>query len=152
MNPLAYSLCQKSGLGLAMFVAGLCAFPPLFLHEPLSLQTADATLVKEFKAPVSKPYFLELDFDFPATAAIRDYGQPIPIHVLIRNRRGNTVVTDQTFVTPLYSGVTNGPTQRTLARLELSEGEYVVEMRNLEAHHEFDGARTTVSLVAGHGK
>ena len=117
MNPLTYSLCQKPVIGLIMFASGLCVFPPLFQDESLPLQQAGASLVKEFKVPVSKPYFLEISFEFPSVASIRsdevagerydancerDYadiplaqrtglGRPIPIHVLVREKLSGNV-------------------------------------------------------------
>ncbi|MCD2517063.1 hypothetical protein LQ564_12180 [Massilia sp. G4R7] len=69
MDPLTYSLCQKPVIALAMFVAGACAFPPLFQDEPFALQQADAPMRKEFDAPVGKPYSLNLHFRFPTAAA-----------------------------------------------------------------------------------
>lgn len=71
MNPLTYSLCQKPVIGLMMFASGLCVFPPVFQDEPLPLQQSGASFIKEFKVPVSKPYFLEIGFEFPSAASIR---------------------------------------------------------------------------------
>jgi hypothetical protein len=76
MGPLTYSLCHKPVLGLAMFVAGACGFPPLFHEEPFPLQQASAGFVKEFEAPVSKPYSLLLVFGFPSANSPPDEKKP----------------------------------------------------------------------------
>lgn len=180
MNPLTYSLCQKPIIGLIMFASGLCVFPPLFQDEPLPLQQAGASLVKEFRVPVSKPYFLEIGFEFPSAASIRsddvagerydancerDYadiplaqrtglGRPIPIHVLVREKLSGNVTMDKVFnsLCIIYSAAAPFRKARTVGRLDLLEGKYVIEVDNIAGQTGLDGVKTTVSLVAGHGK
>jgi hypothetical protein len=152
MDPITYSLCHKPVIGLVLFVASACGFPPLFHDEPFQLQEAGAQLVKEFEAPVSKSYSLALNFGFPTAAASladevvgsrhdaacgRDYatisiaqrmglGRPIPIHVLVREKDSGTVTTDTVFTTLCITsrgGEPGGFTKtRTAARLKLDAG------------------------------
>lgn len=67
MGPIAYSLCHKPVLGLVMYLASACAFPPLVDQQALPLQQADARVVTQFEAPVGKTYFLQLNFHDGAT-------------------------------------------------------------------------------------
>jgi len=181
MNPLIYSLCQKPVLGLVMFVTSTCAFPPLFHDAPLPLQQAGARLVEEVEAPVGKPYLLELGFSFPSAASLAadevvgsrydkvclgnaedipapqesGLGRPIPIHVEVREQRCGVLVIDKTFhslCVTSFGGHTAYTKTRTAGRLDLPAGRYRIAVRNLEAQAGLDGVRTTVSLVAGHGK
>lgn len=125
-GPTTYALCQKPVIGIAMFVASLCVFPPLILNEPLSLTTAGATAAKEFVATVDKSYLFDLAFEFPSIEAMKrdgvvgtgysgvcddavkyediatvrreDLGRPVPIRVSIKRKSDGRVVVDQTFV------------------------------------------------------
>ena len=179
MNPLTYSLCQKPVLGLLMFASSLCVFPPLFQDEPLPLQRT-ASFVKEFEAPVSRPYFLEIGFDFPSLASIRDdqvagsryddncerdyaaipqsqrtdLGRPIPLHVLVRDKQSGKVALDKVFNSLCITSTAASGLQktRTVGRLDLVAGKYMIEVDNVTPQTGLDGVKTTVSLVAGHGK
>ncbi|MEZ5659902.1 MAG: hypothetical protein R3E83_15620, partial [Burkholderiaceae bacterium] len=51
-----------------MFVTNLCAFPPLFEDQPISLGTAGTSISTEFEAPVDTTYIFELKFEFASTA------------------------------------------------------------------------------------
>jgi hypothetical protein len=109
-----------------MFVASLCAFPPLIRNEPLPLTSAGSVASKEFVVPVDKSYLFDLAFEFPSIEAIRrdeivgsrydkycegdvkieeipalqgqGLGHPIPIHITIRRKSDRSVVVDRTFV------------------------------------------------------
>lgn len=181
MGPLTYALCKKPVLGLMLFVASACGFPPLFDEAPFPLQEAGARLVQEFEAPVSKPYSLMLHFHFPTAASIRadevvgdrhdaacerDYatlsiaqrmglGRPIPVHVLVRDKKTGAVALDQ-IVDTLCLGAQGGHPRfsktRTAVRFELAAGSYVIELRNMNQQAGLDGVRTTVSLVSGDRK
>jgi len=180
MNSVTYSLCQKPVLGVMMFVASLCSFPPLFTEAPLPLQQADATVTREIHVPVTKPYFLSIAFEFPSAAAIRDddvvgsrsdlnclhddekispaqrvgLGRLIPVHVLVRGKQGGAVVLDKTFNSLCLTATSASGyiKTRTAARIDLEEGDYTVEVRNVERQAGLDEVKTSVSLVAGHGK
>lgn len=181
MGPLTYTLCKKPVLGLVLFVANACGFPPLFHEEPFALQEAGARLVKEFEAPVSKPYSLNLNFHFPTAAASRadevvgdrhdascdrDYatisiaqrmglGRPIPVHVLVREKDTGAVAVDQVFDTLCITSQGGGPgftKTRTAARFPLAAGSYVIELQSMEAQAGLDGVTTTASLVSGDHK
>jgi hypothetical protein len=180
MNELIYALCQKPVLGMTMFLATACAFPPLFEDVPLPLQQADAVVVKEFEAPVGKPYFLEIGFEFRSAASmvadevvgsshddncLRDYaeiplsqraalGKPIPVHVLIREKPTGKVVIDKVFNSLCLnsSSAAGFKKFRTVGRLHLEKGKYIAEIHNMVAQTGLDDVKTTVSLVAEHGK
>lgn len=126
MGPMTYALCQKPVIGMAMFVASLCIFPPLIPSEPISLTTAGAQSRKEFVVPVDKSYLFDLAFRFPSIEAMKhddvvgtgysdgcdgtlkyedvpalgrtDLGHPIPIHITIKREPDRRVVVDRTFV------------------------------------------------------
>ena len=127
MGPIAYVLCQKPVIGLAMFVSSLCVFPPLALDVPVSLTTVGARTSISISVPVDKSYFAELDFEFPNADAMRadeivgsrydkkyceaegpsidipaaqltGLGRPIPLLVSIRRKSNNAVVLERTFV------------------------------------------------------
>jgi hypothetical protein len=178
VGPLTYSLCQKPVLGLVMYIATACTFPALFEAEPLPLQQAGMRITREFKAPVSKPYFLQLGFKFPSSSAtrsreragsryddkcLRDYadipepqkaglGRPIPIHVLVREKRTGAVVVDRVFTSLCVTSWSANERQRTVARFELAAGTYVAEIRNMENQAGLEDVLTTMSLVPGNGK
>jgi hypothetical protein len=181
MGPVTYALCKKPVLGLLLFVASACGFPPLFDEAPFPLQEAGARLVKEFEAPVSKRYSLNLNFHFPTAAAIRadavvgerhdascdrDYatisiaqrmglGRPIPVHVLVRDKQTGAVAVDQVFDTLCLSSLGGSPgfsKTWTAARFELAAGTYVIELESMAKQAGLDGVRTTVSLVSGDRK
>ena len=144
------------------------------------LAQAGARFVREFEAPVSKPYSLLLDFDFPSLAAIRadgvvgsgyhagcdgehdsiprmvrpDLGRVIPIHVVVREKQTGTVTLDQVFETlcKTSSSATGWNKTRTAARFHLDAGKYVIVVRNVEGQAGLDGVETTVMLVSEGGK
>ena len=180
MDPLTYSLCHKPVIGLAMFVASACAFPPLFQDEAFALRQADAQMHKEFEAPIAKPYSLTLQFRFPTAAAsladevvgsrhdaacTRPYatislaqreglGRPISIHVLVREKETGKVALDQVFETLCITsrGGRGFTKTRTVARFPLAAGSYTIALRSLENHSSLDDVETTVSLVSGDRK
>jgi len=180
MDPLTYSLCHKPVIGLFMFAASACAFPPLVQELPFALQQAGALASREFEAPVGKPYSLDLHFRFPSAAASladevvgsrhdescgRAYqtislaqrsglGRPIPIHVLVREQETGAVALDKVFDTLCITSH-GGPgfrKTRTAARFELARGKYILEVRSLESQSGLDGVQTSVSLVSGDRK
>jgi len=180
MGPLTYSLCKKPVLGLIMYVTSACAFPPLFWAEPLPLQQASASFVKEFDAPVSKLYFLLLHFQFASTVSSqtdevvgslyngncnRDYadipesqraglGRKIPIHVLIREQETGTIIIDRVFnsLCKTSAAASGLEKTRTVGQIYLATGKYVAEIHNLASQAGLDDVKTTVSLVSGNGK
>lgn len=180
MGPIAYFLCQKPAVGIVMFVTGACAFPPLFSHAPLALQQAGTVVVKEIEVPVGKPYFMGVNFEFPSAEAIRvdevvgvrhdancerDYadipesqksglGRPIPLHVVIRDKRTGIVATDKVFESLCLSSFSARGFEktRTAGSVELAAGSYIVEIRNMASQAGLEAVKTSVSLVAGHGK
>nr|WP_315394188.1 hypothetical protein [uncultured Duganella sp.] len=177
MNPLIYSLCQKPVIGVALFASTMCAFPPLFADQSLPLQQGGASVVKQLEVTVGKPYFLDIGFAFPSAAShrndevagsryddncARDYadiplarreglGRPIPIHVLVRDS-GGAVTMDKVFNSLCIVASRAGAKTRTVGRIDLAAGNYTIEVDNVAAQAGLDGVKTTVSLVAGHGK
>ena len=58
MGPIAYNLCHKEVIGVAMWITGLCSFPPLITPTDVSLQEPGVVLRKDFNAPLDKSYLL----------------------------------------------------------------------------------------------
>jgi hypothetical protein len=178
MNPVTFSLCGKPVIGIIMFAATLCAFPPLFRDRPLPLQQGGATVIEEVEAPISKPYFLDIDFTFPPGDTSREreivgssnderclhndtdvsetqsggLGRSIPVRVLVREQRSSAVIIDKVFHSLCVTGGTRSTSTRTAARLDLAAGRYIIEVQNLKSQAGLEGVKTTVSLVAGHVK
>jgi hypothetical protein len=67
MGPITYSLCHKEVIGLAMWITGLCAFPPLIPATEILIRDSGLVLSREFNAPVDTSYLLSLRFVFPST-------------------------------------------------------------------------------------
>jgi hypothetical protein len=180
MGPIAYSLCQKKIIGFAMFAATLCIFPPLIEGIPISLATAGSVATSTFHVPVDKSYEFDLAFDFQSGKTYSedqiagtnyskycqgavDYqeiplesriglGRTIPIRVVVRNNLDRTVVFDQTFTTLCVFGTRAFIKMRKIGQVQLNRGDYIAEVKNIEAQTGLEGIRTYVSLVSGHGK
>jgi hypothetical protein len=182
MGPTAYALCKKPVIGLLMFISNACAFPPLVLHEPLSLTTAQSSASAAFTVKVEKTYTIALAFEFPDVAALgRDQvvgsrydsncepgvkfedipavqreglGNPIAVHVVVRRRSDQALVIDQDFTSLCLVGTaTATPTKsRQVGRIALTRGDYVMEVTNLQAQPGLDGVKTSFSLITGYGK
>lgn len=181
MGPTTYALCQKSFLGPAMWIAGLCAFPPLFSGEHIDLSLTGASITRSFQVPVEKNYPLAVTFEFPSIEARladqvvgdrysekcqgdiryeeipeaqrKGLGQPIPFRVVIRKAENRAVVFDKTFVSLCRTShdLKNSKT-RTIGLVPLTVGDYVAEVTNLEAQSILPGVKTTISLYGGQGK
>ncbi|HYD61685.1 MAG TPA: DUF5625 family protein [Noviherbaspirillum sp.] len=181
MGPTTYLLCQKPVIGLVMWAATLCAFPPLFSDAPIELAVAGATVTRSFTVPVEKGYPLALNFRFPSVEArlgdqiVGDrhdekcngkaryeeipeiqrsgLGRPIPLKVVVRKTADRSVVVEQTFESLCITSHngTNAKT-RTIGWLTLPIGDYIAEITNLQAQPGFSGVVTTVSLYGGQGK
>lgn len=181
MGPIAYTLCHKPLIGLAMFVSGMCAFPALIDRQPIDLTKAGATVSVPFEAPVDKRYTLDLVFAFASKeamdrddivgqgydarcleklspeavlAAQRDgFGRPTTLHVTVRRRADNVPVVDQTFVSQCTSSRGPGYTKWRLAgRIDLKRGEYVMQVTNPIAQAGLENIGTTFALVSGESK
>lgn len=180
MGPIIYSLCQKPVIGAVMWVATLCAFPPLISRLPLSLADAGATVASAFTAPVDKVYQLELEFEFPtvearlqdrvvgtlfdkscldeavpqnpAWAGRRGAGRVIPLRLVIRRQTDRAVVIDRTFQSRCAIGHADRRKWRAVGAVELARGDYLAQITNLQSQAGLDGISTSFSLTAGHGK
>jgi hypothetical protein len=78
----------------------------------------------------------------------------VPLHVLVRDEHSGAIAIDSVFTSLCMEGWTGTGFGkiRTVARLDLAAGRYTIEVRNEANQTGFDGVRTTLSLVAGHGK
>lgn len=180
MGPAIYSLCQKPVIGAVMWMATLCAFPPLISRLPLSLEEAQATATSEFTVPVDKVYQLELEFEFPTVQArLQDRvagtrfdescldeavprdpswagragaGRVIPLRLVIRRQADRAVVIDRTFQSRCALGHADRRKWRAVGAVELARGDYLAQITNLQPQDGLDGVRTTASLTAGQGK
>lgn len=181
MGPTTYALCQKSFLGHAMWITGLCAFPPLFSGQNIDLSTTGASVTKSFEVPVEKSYPLAVRFEFPSVEARlsdqivgerysehcqgdvrydaipegqrKGLGQPIPFRVVVRKAADHAIVIDRTFVSLcLTSHDGKNAKTRTIGWLPLATGNYVAEITNLEGQSSLLGVKTAISLYGGQGK
>jgi hypothetical protein len=64
MNQTIYNLCQKPILGSAMWILGLCSFPPLIASTPVSFNEEKVILVSDFEVKVPLKYFIYLKFGY----------------------------------------------------------------------------------------
>ena len=181
MGPTTYALCQKSFLGPAMWIAGVCAFPPLFSGQNIDLSTTGASVTKSFEVPVEKSYPLAVRFEFPSNEARlsdqivgerysehchgdvrydaipegqrKGLGQPIPFRVVIRKTADHSTVIDRTFVSLcVTSHDGENAKTRTIGWLPLATGNYVAEVTNIEGQSGLLGVKTAISLYGGQGK
>lgn len=181
MGPVAYSLCQKPVIGVVMWLSSLCAIPPLFLNEPISLTSAGGSISKSFDVPVEKRYALVINFEFQSVEqrlndeivgnrfdenCSRDVsyenihpekriglGRPIPVKVLVRNTSKHTVEFERTFNSLCATSHDGARSKtRTIGWIDLPRGQYIAELTNLSAQSGLEHVKTSVSLHAGHGK
>ncbi|WP_411969922.1 DUF5625 family protein [Paucibacter sp. DJ2R-2] len=173
MGPTAYALCQNGIIGPAMWIVGLCVFPPLIGSTALPLQTAGIATSSSFTVPVDKSYQFLLEFEFASTearlqdkivgnnyaagcqsnpmslAGQAEYGRPIPIRVVIRRANDSSVVVDSKFVTLCLQSHSNNRKSRSIGWVTLARGEYTAELTNLAAQDGLTHTRTSFSLVPG---
>jgi Domain of unknown function (DUF5625) len=180
MEPVTYSLCNK--LGIAGWFIPLCAFPPLFQDQPISLSTARTTTTIAFTVPVTKKYPLTLAFEFQSREARlsdqivgetgtdenctgdRPYeeiaearrtglGRPIPIQVVVRKAADQVVVMDKVFHSLCVSSHNlENEKTRTIGWLDLAEGEYIATVTNLVEQPGLENVKTRISLSSGERK
>jgi hypothetical protein len=168
MGPIAYSLCQKPVIGIAMFITNFCAFPPLIYDEPLST----ASTSKEFSVPVDKSYFLEVNISANRDAGCQpDSGSELqeksttpfyPLQVVITSKTDNRAIISQEFSSSLFISNPIGEHQRAaekwsniVAKIYLTRGGYIASIKALELNNCFSGykiTKLTYSLVSGYGK
>lgn len=176
MGPITYSLCQKAIIGPAMWIVGLCSFPPLIDEISLPINTTGASVKTSFSAPVDKNYQFILNFEFASTEArLQDtlvgqrfqkacdtapasllgkseYGHPIPIRILIRRANDQSVLLDQEFTSLCVLGHANNRKSRSVGWVTLDRGEYIAEITNVAAQEGFTDTEVFVALVPGVGK
>ncbi|NHZ91660.1 hypothetical protein F2P45_22010 [Massilia sp. CCM 8733] len=182
MGPIAYSLCQKPVIGLVMHITFACSFPPLIADQPLALSEAGVTASTAFSVPVDKRYSLDLTFAFQNAWAMRQdeivgsrydkhcepgvnygdipvaqlpgLGRPIPFRVAVQRKSDKAVVIERTFTSlcKVSGGIDRARKTRQIGRLDLTRGEYILVITNLERQAGLDGVATSFSLVPGHGK
>lgn len=181
MGPLAYSLCQKEIIGAAMWITGMCAFPPLVAPTPVSLEAPGTILQTEFKAPIDKSYLVALHFTFPsAEARLKDnlvgdgrsskfcdanipydsippserqgLGIPIPMKVIVRRQPEGTLVSEDVFNSLCKTSHSAKDKGRNVGRIQLREGRYRIEVHNLQAQPAFRDIGVEIMLVSGGGK
>ncbi|KJC44755.1 hypothetical protein UP09_13875 [Bradyrhizobium sp. LTSP885] len=178
MGPIAYSLCHKEIIGLAMWITGFCAFAPLIPATEVSLRDPGLILSREFHAPVDTSYLLNLRFVFPSTEsrikdrlvgdgrtsdycdsdiqydAIPDHersglGLPIPFRVVVRSEPEGASVVERTFHSLCHAAHARNDKHRTIGRLDINRGSYRIEVTNLQPQIAFGDIKTEISLVSG---
>jgi len=181
MGPVAYSLCHKEVIGVAMWITGLCSFPPLIAPTEIALQEPGVVLRKDFNAPVDKSYLLGLRFVFPSSdARLKDelvgdgrhgkycrgdieyesiplnerkgLGLPIPLKVVVRKQPEGTLVMEQTFQSLCKTFHATNDKGRSVGRINLKEGAYRIEVSNQLAQPAFKDLKVEISLVSGDAK
>lgn len=181
MGPLTYSLCHKPVIGLAMWICGLCHFPPPIPQTPVSLQQPGPILRVSFEAPVDKSYLLAFQFVFPSVEArLRDelvgdgrqtpycsgempwrdipeqaragLGRSIPLRVVVRRQDNDAVVAEKVFHSLCSTSHATNDKGRSIGRLQLQHGGYHIEVFNMEAQPEFSSIRIALHLVSGDAK
>ena len=178
MNGITYALCSKPGIGLVMFVTGLCIFPNPVQRVPISLGLTGTIAQAEFEAPVTKPYYLELVFGYAEgksqearllvgehqlpTCMVRYasleavskntafLGVATPVEVTISSV-ANQAVVEHFFLSGdcAASWYAKGEIGRTLAAVNLQQGKYLLAVKNLNAHEALKSATTYISLSPG---
>jgi hypothetical protein len=178
MGPVTYSLCHKEIIGLAMWITGFCAFPPLIPATEVSLRDPGLILSKDFNAPVDTSYLLNLRFVFPSTEirikdrlvgdryasqycdgdipydAIPDHerpglGFPIPFKVTVRTEPEGIPVIERTFHSLCHVAHAKNDKYRNVGRFDLNQGGYRIEVTNLQPQLAFDDITIEMSLVSG---
>jgi hypothetical protein len=176
MGPLTYALCHKSLVGPALWITGLCAFPPLFSDVALPLGAEGTTVATAFFAPVDRKYQLVLNFEFATSderlqdttvgssyraecdkdpSSILDkpqYGQAIPIRVVIRKAENNAVIIDEQFTTLCIISHRANQKTRSIGWVSLARGKYTAEITNIAAQKGLGAAKVSVALVPGGSK
>ncbi len=176
MGPTSYALCQKSVIGPAMWIAGLCAFPPLIGSTHLSLNVAGSEVAKAFTVPVDKSYQFVLQFEFatsearlsdtivgssyraecdeaPALLADKpEFGRPIPIRILVRRAKDRSIVIDREFTSLCLLGFAETQKTRRIGSVELVRGDYIAELINLTAQVGLADIKTSFALIPAMSK
>jgi Domain of unknown function (DUF5625) len=176
MGPTTYALCQKAFIGPAMWIMGLCSFPPLISDLSFSLDAAGTPVASAFSVPVDRSYEFVLDFEFASTEArLQDrivgtnyeaacsteptsllgkseYGRPIPIRVVIRKSSDKAILVESEFLTLCVKGQISNRKSRSIGWVALPRGEYIAEVTNLAVQEGLAEMKTSISLVPGGGK
>lgn len=159
-----------------MWIAGLCAFPPLISSVALPLSAAGATVATPFSVPVDRNYQFLLKFEFPSTEArLQDiivgtnyraecdkepasltgkpeYGRPIPIRIVIRKAKDQSIVVNEQYTSLCALGHENNRKTRRIGWVNLTHGEYTAEVTNIAGQDGLTNTKTSIALVPGGGK
>lgn len=124
------------------------------IKEPTVL-TSQVTLTKEFNAPVSGKYDLELEFDraghsFDELQSLigsdQSKGVEFPLRVTLRNERTRESTLDKVLQTSGSFGWSAQSVTRFVTNLQLSKDHYTITIENLEPVPRLVGLKTAVSL------
>jgi hypothetical protein len=181
MGPITYSLCQTKGLGLIMWICGLCAFPPLIDDVPIFLDDEQTILSLPFEVSIDKKYLFKLELRFKTneeriengllgTYYSHDYcrndvdydaipeserktlGQPILFNIKILDRATQAVVQDKNFTSLCKASHSVLSNYRQIGWVDLTEGQYIAKIRILEKQKNVDNIQSFISLVSGGAK
>jgi hypothetical protein len=160
-----------------MWISFQCVIPPLLPETELSLIAPGIALSASFDAPVDKGYPLIQAFDFPSKEAKEDdkvvgtrycpfdtaeaenipsayqgpeYGQPIPIRILISRKSEPTPILDKTFHT-LCRWRAGGPIRKQCLAgyIGLPRGKYSIQIHGVKPLPELIGVTTKIVLAGG---
>ncbi len=181
MDPVRFTLCKTKGIGLIMWITFLCHFPPLIEPTEVSLENAGLILKKEFEVPVETAYVFYFQFVLPSEKSSKinkiigeryDYfcdgeteyksipankreglGLPIPLKALIYDESSNKLIIEKTFYSLCVSSVGKNDLIRRIGKVELTRGDYRVEIFNLNPQPSFKDIKASIFLVnSGNGK
>jgi hypothetical protein len=79
-------------------------------------------------------------------------GLPIPFKVIVRTEPGGTPVVEQTFHSLCTMSHMTNDKGRNIGRLYLNEGNYRIEVYNLQPQPAFGDIKVQMSLVSGDAK
>jgi hypothetical protein len=157
MNPTLFSLCHKPVIGAALWLSTLCAFPPLAVATPgtvlssefkvpvtkgyflsarftfpsTQLRISDTLVGSRFDTPCYGPDAKRLE-DFPLTDRSQ-HGQPLRLRVTIKSQPSGSIAYSQDIASICRAGHDGAAVKtQVLSLVELAEGSYSIEVRNLE--------------------
>ena len=174
MGPITYSLCQKQGIGLVMWLTFMCSFPPLIENEPFSLKDINQPISIAFESPVEKSYELSIDFAFPTTDdRVQDkfigsrycqnntipknisesqkinFGKPINLKISVQNKENDLTVFDKIIKSFCTTSHRRNIKTRTITYIPLSEGDYIINIELLDKIVGLNDVNASIRLHAG---
>ncbi len=174
MGPITYKLCHTAGIGVAMWITGLCAFPPPVPKQRVELDRPGLVMSASFSVPADKKY--PLVFGYKSSGAVpdpkvretcgfdRDYettsdwkslggGRSVKFKVVIRKAEGMPPIFEGAMDHLCITSNANGfPDDVLVGYVPLAEGAYKIEVFNVRPYEDLKGKDTYLYLAGGWGK